>query len=82
MEFLASDNVVECSVTDIVGEYVGQMGPKVTRKVDEALGKVLFIDKAYRLGEGSFTKEAIDELVDCLTKPKYNGKMIAILAGY
>ena len=82
MGFLASDNVVECSATDLVGEYVGQTGPKVVSKFDEALGQVLFIDEAYRLGEGPYAREAIDEMVDCLTKERYKGKMLVILAGY
>jgi hypothetical protein len=46
------------------------------------LGKVLFVDKAYRLGEGQFAKEAIDELVDSLIKPQFLGKLVVILAGY
>ncbi|PNS16705.1 NFX1-type zinc finger-containing protein 1 [Sphaceloma murrayae] len=82
MGFLASENVLECSVTDLVGEYTGHTGPKVVTKFDEALGQVLFIDEAYRLGEGLFAKEAIDEVVNCLIKPKYKGKMLVVLAGY
>lgn len=82
MGFLASDKVVECSATDLIGEFVGQTGPKVVKKFDESLGQVLFIDEAYRLGEGQFAKEAIDEIVDCLTKERYKGKMLVVLAGY
>ena len=48
----------------------------------KGLGKVLFVDEAYRLGEGQFAKEAIDELVDSLTKPQFFGKLVVILAGY
>ncbi|KAK5072925.1 hypothetical protein LTR64_000665 [Lithohypha guttulata] len=82
MGFLSSDNVVECSASNLIGEYVGQTGPKVIQKFDEALGQVLFIDEAYRFGEGPFAKEAIDELVDCLTKERYKSRMIVVLAGY
>ena len=42
----------------------------------------MFIDEAYRLSEGQFAIEAVNELVDSLTKPKYAGKLITILAGY
>ena len=73
---------MECSVTDLVGQYVGQTGPKVQKLLEKALGKVLFIDEAYRLAEGGFASEAMDELVDCLTKPKYAQKLVTILAGY
>ena len=50
--------------------------------LERALGKVLFVDEAYRLGEGRFASEAIDELVDVITKPKFFGKVVVILAGY
>jgi len=82
---LAREDVVECSASDLVGEYVGQTGPKTQRKIEEALGGVLFIDEAYRLNpstSGSFAKEALDELVDILTKPAVANKLVVILAGY
>ncbi|KAF7561335.1 hypothetical protein G7046_g2807 [Stylonectria norvegica] len=82
MGFLAGTDVIECSATDLIGQYVGQTGPKVRQLLDKALGRVLFIDEAYRLGEGHFAKEAVDELVDSVTKTKYQGKLIIILAGY
>jgi hypothetical protein len=69
MGFLATAEVVMCSAIDLVGQYVGQTGPKTKKLLEKALGKVLFIDEAYRLAEGHFAKEAMDELVDCLTKP-------------
>lgn len=82
MGFLATATVVECSAKDLVGEYVGQTGPKAQKLIESALGKVLFVDEAYRLGEGSFGKEAVDELVDCITKPRFLNKLVIILAGY
>lgn len=82
MGFLATAEVEECSATDLIGQYVGQTGPKVQAKLDTALGKVLFIDEAYRLSDGHFAKEAMDELVDATTKDKYAKKLIIILAGY
>ena len=82
MGFLSKADVVECSATDLIGSYVGHTGPKVQKVLENALGRVLFIDEAYRLGEGRFAKEAMDEIVDCLTKPKFAQKLIVILAGY
>lgn len=38
--------------------------------------------RAYRLADGLFAKEAMDELVDSVTKDKYAKKLIIILAGY
>lgn len=52
------------------------------KQLERGLGKVLFVDEAYRLGQGQFAQEAIDELVDNITKPKFAGKLVVILAGY
>ncbi|KAK8091502.1 ATPase [Apiospora hydei] len=82
MGFLATAEVVEASSSDLVAQYLGQTGPKVRTLFERALGKVLFVDEAYRLAEGHFAQEAIDEIVDCVTKERYYKKMIIILAGY
>lgn len=82
MGFLASSEVVECSASDLVGQYVGQTGPKTKQLFEKALGRVLFIDEAYRLREGHFAHEAVDELVGLLTQDRYRGKLIVVLAGY
>lgn len=84
--FLSSSEVIECSASSLVGKYVGHTGPKLLRQMEKALGKVLFIDEAYRLSAGfqgsSFNEEAVSELVDAVTKPKFSGKLIIVLAGY
>ena len=82
MGVLATAEVVECSTTDLVGQYIGQTGPKTQKLFEKALGKVLFIDEAYRLAEGHFAKEAMDEIVGCITNARFAQKMIIILAGY
>ncbi|KAL7906401.1 P-loop containing nucleoside triphosphate hydrolase protein [Trichoderma velutinum] len=82
MGFLSKATVEECSATDLIGEYVGHTGPKVQKVLEKSLGRVLLIDEAYRFAEGRFAKEAIDELVGLITTPKYQGKLIIILAGY
>ncbi|KAJ7241901.1 P-loop containing nucleoside triphosphate hydrolase protein [Mycena haematopus] len=82
MGFLSSPKVEECSASDLVGQYVGHTGPKTMKLFEKALGRVLFIDEAYRLGEGQFAKEAIDEVVGILTQPRFQSKIVVILAGY
>ncbi|KAF8531244.1 P-loop containing nucleoside triphosphate hydrolase protein [Gautieria morchelliformis] len=82
MGFLSSGEVIECSASELVGEYVGQTGPKTQRVFEKALGRVLFIDEAYRLGEGQFAKEAIDEIVGLMTSERFASKIVVILAGY
>ena len=82
MGFLSSTEVVECSASDFVGQYIGQTGPKMKGVLEKALRKVLFVDEVYRLSEGRFTKEAMDELVGILTQEKFRGKLVVVLAGY
>lgn len=82
MGFLSKAEVVSCSASDLVGEYIGHTGPKTRKLLESALGKVLFIDEAYRLSGGHFAQEAIDELVDSLTNERFFRKQIVILAGY
>ncbi|KAJ9421453.1 hypothetical protein FOXG_18915 [Fusarium oxysporum f. sp. lycopersici 4287] len=80
--FLSSDEVVTCSVTNLTGELSGHTELKVINQFELGLGKVLFINEAYRLIGDSFHKEAIGELVDVMTKPRYAHNMVVILAGY
>ncbi|EKM56229.1 uncharacterized protein PHACADRAFT_61138, partial [Phanerochaete carnosa HHB-10118-sp] len=82
MGFLSSAEVIECSASDLVGQYVGHTGPKTKQVFERALGKVLFIDKAYRLSEGAYAKEAVDELVGILTQEAFVEELIVIIAGY
>ncbi|TGZ77525.1 NFX1-type zinc finger-containing protein 1 [Ascodesmis nigricans] len=82
MGMLGSTEVVDCTASDMIGQYVGQTAPKTRKQLEKALGKILFVDEAYRLAENKFATEAINELVDALTKPKFFGKLIVILAGY
>jgi len=82
MGLLGSPQVIECSASDLVGQYVGQTGPKTKKLLEKALGRVLFVDEAYRLGEGPFAQEAVDELVGLITQTTFKNKLIIILAGY
>ncbi|CAK5268430.1 unnamed protein product [Mycena citricolor] len=82
MGILSSNQVEECSASDLVGQYVGQTGPKTAKLFEKALGKVLFIDEAYRLCDGAFGKEAVNEIVALLTDPRFQSKLVIVLAGY
>ena len=78
---LAKKTVVETSGLDLTGEYLGQTKTKVTEKLKEALGGVLFIDEAYELGKGTYGSEACSTLVAAMTDPKYSSLAI-VMAGY
>jgi len=82
MGFLSSPEVVECSAADLIGEYVGHTSPKTKRQLEKALGKVLFIDEAYRLKDCGYSSEAINEMIYLLSQPRFLGKIIVILAGH
>lgn len=80
---LKRGHMVVVSRSDLVAGYVGQTAMKTKKKVREALGGVLFIDEAYSLhskGRDDFGKEAIETLVDEMTK--HNENLVVILAGY
>lgn len=80
---LKRGHTVVVSRSDLVAGYVGQTAIKTKRKIREALGGVLFIDEAYSLyngGRDDFGKEAIETLVDEMTK--HNENLVVILAGY
>lgn len=82
MGILSTKEYVESSASDLVAQFVGQSAPKTRDVLTRGLGKVLFIDEAYRLCDGEFGREAVNELVDSLTKPQFMGKLVVILAGY
>ncbi|KAI1658031.1 P-loop containing nucleoside triphosphate hydrolase protein [Daldinia decipiens] len=82
MGLLATPQVVECTVADLLGQYVGQTVPKTRKKLQEGVGRVIFIDEAHRLVHGQYATEAVDELIQFLTRPSHKGKIIVILAGY
>ncbi|MDE5412825.1 AAA family ATPase [Alkalihalobacterium chitinilyticum] len=83
MGLLKRGHVVVAGRTDLVAGYMGQTAIKTKKKIREALGGVLFIDEAYSLaagGEKDFGREAIDTLVEEMTR--HNENLVVILAGY
>lgn len=60
---------------------LAKLGPELRNYSRKPLGKFLPINEAYRLGEGRFASEAVNELVDQITKPKLAGKLVVILCG-
>jgi SpoVK/Ycf46/Vps4 family AAA+-type ATPase len=84
--FLKRGHVVEVTRKDLVGEYVGSTAPKTNKKIDEAMGGILFIDEAYTLApdtEGSsdqFGREAIEAIMKRMEDDR--DEFVVIAAGY
>lgn len=86
LDILASPEVVTVSAAKLQAGFVGQTASRVRETFRSALGKVLFIDEAYRLdpkqSPHSFMKEAVDEIVNMCTEDEFKGKLVVIMAGY
>lgn len=66
---------------DLTGAYTGWTEPLTLMKVADALGRFLFVDEAYRMGEeGGFGTDALNTLLAAMTE--YGKYMGVIIAGY
>jgi SpoVK/Ycf46/Vps4 family AAA+-type ATPase len=85
MGFLSKGHVHEVDRVSLIGEYIGQTGPKVKDAIEKARGGVLFIDEAYSLSRSQedskdFGREAIEILLKEMSDGQ--GDMVVIVAGY
>ena len=79
---LTVNKVVETSGLGLTGEFVGQTKTKVTAKLKEADGGILFIDEAYAMATSiHYGEEAITTLVEAMTSEEFKSVVI-IIAGY
>lgn len=83
---LERGHMVETDRQGLVAGYVGQTAGKTAKKVDEAIGGVLFIDEAYALTQratshqGDFGDEAIQTLLKRMEDQR--GEFFVFVAGY
>lgn len=83
---LERGHLIEATVGDLEGEYIGQTRIKTQALCDRARGGILFIDEAYGLMSGSshgdhadYGKEAIEVLIQFMEN---SSDSLVILSGY
>ena len=75
--------LVEVDRGGLVGQYAGETAVKTSKKIDEAIGGILFIDEAYQLVSGdndNYGKEAIATLLKRMEDDR--DRLVVIAAGY
>lgn len=83
--YIKNNKLVEVQSQDLIGEYLGQTGPKTQAVIESALDGVLFIDEAYSIMEhngsnASYSAECVATLLKAMED--YQGRIIIIFAGY
>ena len=80
---VSKGQLVEVDRSGLVGRYAGETAVKTSKKIDEAIGGVLFVDEAYQLvnGDGDdYGREAIATLLKRMEDDR--DKFVVIAAGY
>ncbi|WP_254509106.1 AAA family ATPase [Anatilimnocola floriformis] len=81
---LQKGHLVEVDRSALVAEFAGQTGPKTNKKIDEALGGLLFVDEAYSLvadgREDPYGNEAVQAILKRMEDDRH--RLAIIFAGY
>ena len=84
LEYIRKENVMLVTRDDLVGQGMGQTGPKTREVLNNAMGGVLLVDEAYTLYRpdhpGDFGLEAIEILMQVMENQRDD--LVVILAGY
>lgn len=81
LRFLSNGDLVLKSASDFVGKAVGESQAQTRAILEQAQGKVLFIDECYVLDDQLYGKQALDTIVEKVSGAP--GEDIAVLmAGY
>jgi SpoVK/Ycf46/Vps4 family AAA+-type ATPase len=83
--YLSQGHVVEVSEGELIGQYIGETPIKVHKKIQQALGGILFIDEAYSMVNtnpelASYSASAIAALVKFMEDFRHD--LVVIAAGY
>ena len=89
INLIAYDKFIKRSASDMIGQFLGQTGPKAETLLNYARGKLLFIDEAYALGNSndfggvdSYKKDAIAKIVEMLDDEGFRRTTSVVFAGY
>ena len=79
---LSTGQMIETDRSGLVAGYVGQTAIKTQKKIQEAMGGIMFIDEAYMLNQKdeNFGQEAIDTILKAMED--HRDEFIVIVAGY
>ena len=80
---VSKGHLVEVDRSGLVGRYAGETAVKTSKKIDAAIGGVLFIDEAYQLAAGDgddYGREAVATLLKRMEDDR--DKFVVIAAGY
>jgi SpoVK/Ycf46/Vps4 family AAA+-type ATPase len=79
---LPGGQLVETDRSGLVAGYVGQTAIKTQKKIEEAMGGILFIDEAYTLNQKdeNFGQESIDTILKAMED--HRDEFVVIVAGY
>ena len=81
LELRTSQNVVEIAYSDIISSYnEGETVENMRRKIQEAVGGVLFVDEFYLFAENEWGRKALETLMKEMEDNRDN--LTVILAGY
>ena len=80
----ALPKVIETDRVGLVGQHIGETAIKTKKKIDEAIGGVLFIDEAYSLTKIDSPSDFGSEAIDVLLKEMedHRDELVVIVAGY
>lgn len=81
---LQKGHLIETDRSGLVAEYAGQTATKTSKRVDEAIDGILFIDEAYSLvdskSDDAYGREALQILLKRMEDDRE--RLVVILAGY
>ena len=79
---LTKGQYIHANRATLVAQFEGQTAPKVQKKVESALGGLLFVDEAYQLKQGSqdmYGQEALGTLMELMESHRH--ELVVVFAG-